>query len=143
SPGDSLFLYTDGITEALDAQGHFFSDNRLRRVLEGVHGLPPAETFHRVVSDVRTFAEGVPQADDITALALYYSGHQKGTEAASPDRLSITLLNHPPEIQRVTEAVEEFAQRHDLPEHVLFALTLGLEEILMNVISYGYRDTAE
>lgn len=142
-PGDSLFLYTDGITEALDTEGHFFSDDRLRRELGNVHGLPPAETFRRVVAEVRTFSEGAPQADDITALALHYHGQAKGTDMRSRDRLTVTLLNHQSEIQRVTELVEEFGQRHAFPEHVLFALTLALEEILMNVISYGYRDTAD
>jgi len=59
------------------------------------------------------------------------------------DRLTVTLLSHKSEIQRVNELVQEFGERHDLPPKVLFAVTLALEETLMNVISYGYRDAAD
>lgn len=59
------------------------------------------------------------------------------------DRLTVTLLSHKSEIQRVNELVQEFGERHGLPPKVLFAVTLALEEILMNVISYGYPDATD
>jgi sigma-B regulation protein RsbU (phosphoserine phosphatase) len=142
-PGDSLFLYTDGITEALDAQGHFFSDDRLRRALQDVNGLSPTEMLHRVVADVRRFAEGAPQADDITVLALHYYGQPRNGEMAARDQLTVTLVNDQQEIQRLNESLEEFGRRHALPQPVLFALTLGLEETLMNVMTHGYLDAGE
>ena len=69
---DALFLYTDGITEALDPEGHLFSDDRLRTFLREVTGLPPTNILRRAVAEVRAFSAGAPQSDDITALALYY-----------------------------------------------------------------------
>ena len=69
---DALFLYTDGITEALDSDGHLFSDDRLRTFLREVTGLPPTDILRRVVAEVRGFSAGAPQSDDITALALHY-----------------------------------------------------------------------
>jgi anti-sigma regulatory factor (Ser/Thr protein kinase) len=59
------------------------------------------------------------------------------------DRLTVTLLSHTSEIQRVGDLVQEFGERHDLPTNVTFALGLALEETLMNVISYGYRDNGD
>ena len=59
------------------------------------------------------------------------------------DRLTVTLLSQKSEIRRVNELVQEFGERHGLPPKVLFAVTLALEEILMNVISYGYPDAAD
>ncbi len=70
--GDALFLYTDGITEAMDQHGHLFADDRLRTLLRDVNGLPPTEILHRAVVEVRAFSAGAPQSDDITALALKY-----------------------------------------------------------------------
>ena len=72
STGDGLFLYTDGITEAMDCHGHMFSDERLRAVLRRIHGTTPVELIDGVVGEVKRFAAGAPQSDDITSLALIY-----------------------------------------------------------------------
>jgi sigma-B regulation protein RsbU (phosphoserine phosphatase) len=70
--GDGLFLYTDGITEAMDPHGQLFSDERLRAVLRRTNGATPQEIIGGVVGEVKRFAAGAPQSDDITALALAY-----------------------------------------------------------------------
>jgi sigma-B regulation protein RsbU (phosphoserine phosphatase) len=70
--GDGLFLFTDGITEAMDSDDKLFSDERLRAVLRRVNGAPPMEIIRDVVGEVARFAAGAPQSDDITALALTY-----------------------------------------------------------------------
>ncbi len=70
--GESLFLYTDGLTEAMDRTGSFFSERRLRECLQGVKGVTPAELIRGAVSMVRQFAAGAEQSDDITALAIQY-----------------------------------------------------------------------
>jgi sigma-B regulation protein RsbU (phosphoserine phosphatase) len=72
STGDGLFLYTDGITEALDRHGNLFSDERLQAVLRRTKAVTSIETIHGVVDEVERFAANAPQADDITALALMY-----------------------------------------------------------------------
>ena len=72
--GDRLFLYTDGITEAMDGKECMFSDSRLREFLENTNECSPAEIIRGVVSVVRRFTGGFPQSDDITALALRYRG---------------------------------------------------------------------
>jgi len=69
-PGDLLFLYTDGVTEAEDAGARQFGEDRLVDLL--AHG-DPADAAHwiaRVDAAVRAFAKGQPQFDDITCLAL-------------------------------------------------------------------------
>ena len=70
--GDGLFLYTDGITEAMDDHGNLFSDERLRAILRQTKGATPGEIIRGVVGEVKRFAAGAPQSDDITALALTY-----------------------------------------------------------------------
>jgi sigma-B regulation protein RsbU (phosphoserine phosphatase) len=70
--GDGLFLFTDGITEAMDGHDQLFSDARLQSVLQRLHGASSVELIRGVVSEVERFAAGAPQSDDITALALRY-----------------------------------------------------------------------
>jgi serine phosphatase RsbU (regulator of sigma subunit) len=74
-PGESLFLYTDGVTEAMNAEGELFSDERLRSVLRDVHGTAPAALIHDVVEMVNRHAGRVAQSDDITALCVQRAEH--------------------------------------------------------------------
>jgi len=69
-PGESIFLYTDGVTEAMNAAGVLFSDARLRAVLQAVHGARPQAIIDGVVEKVNGHADGVAQSDDITALCI-------------------------------------------------------------------------
>ena len=74
-PGDLLLLYTDGITEAMDASEDFFSRSRLLTTLGeiGAAGGPEGVT-HQLLMAVEAFRGQAPQADDITLIALRYRG---------------------------------------------------------------------
>jgi phosphoserine phosphatase RsbU/P len=74
---ESLFLYTDGVTEAVDAKGAFFTDQRLEQLLSGTRGSGPRQLLRQVVDEVNAFSAGAPQADDITGLVLRYVGTAK------------------------------------------------------------------
>jgi len=58
-------------------------------------------------------------------------------------RISIELKNDLSEIKRMSQIVVEFCAINDLPPDILFALNLSIEEVLTNVISYGYEDNEE
>lgn len=73
-PGDRLFLYTDGIPEALNKHKEQFSNRRLEDALRGCNGAPPREMIERVLASVRDFAAGAAQSDDLTAVAVLYRG---------------------------------------------------------------------
>jgi sigma-B regulation protein RsbU (phosphoserine phosphatase) len=70
--GDSLFTYTDGVTEATDPAGEEFTTARLAPCLERCHRLGLDAVIQRVGAEVTAFAGEAPQADDITMLALRY-----------------------------------------------------------------------
>jgi sigma-B regulation protein RsbU (phosphoserine phosphatase) len=65
SPGDTLVLYTDGITEAADAGGEEFGDLRLQQTVTGGLGLPVSQMQQRVLDAVQQFSNG-KQEDDVT-----------------------------------------------------------------------------
>jgi serine phosphatase RsbU (regulator of sigma subunit) len=69
-PGDTLFVYTDGVTEAIDSANGFFTRERLFQALTERSDRSATELVEGVLEEVRSFAAGVPQADDITMLAL-------------------------------------------------------------------------
>jgi sigma-B regulation protein RsbU (phosphoserine phosphatase) len=72
--GDCLFLFTDGVTEALDAKGELFSESRLVEVLRSVAEGSAQSVVTSAIEAVRRFAAGTPQSDDIAALAVRVVG---------------------------------------------------------------------
>ena len=68
--GDTVFCFTDGITETFDESGHEFSDAALRETLREASGLAPKALGEAVISRVQEFAGAAPQFDDITCLVL-------------------------------------------------------------------------
>ena len=73
--GDTLFVFTDGITEAVNTEDELYGEDRL---LEAVSGAPPGAApellIKHVTAVVDTFAKGARQSDDMTMLALEYKG---------------------------------------------------------------------
>ena len=70
APGDALFLYTDGVPEATDADGNMFGTNRLLETLNAASQGSAKELLAAVHADVETFVGDVPQFDDLTMLAI-------------------------------------------------------------------------
>jgi len=69
-PGELLLLYTDGVTEAFNAQGVMFEESRLLECLSDAAGRGAKETATLVFDAVRRHAAGHPQSDDITVVAV-------------------------------------------------------------------------
>ncbi len=68
--GDTLFLYTDGVTESVDAAGDEFGEDRLSAVLGGLGGARSEAVCRSVMAAVGAFTRGIDPFDDITCLAL-------------------------------------------------------------------------
>jgi serine phosphatase RsbU (regulator of sigma subunit) len=73
-PGDRLVLYTDGVTEAANAAGEFFGDERLLCAVAAASGLRCADAHELILSQVREFIGGADQQDDLTLLLIDYAG---------------------------------------------------------------------
>jgi sigma-B regulation protein RsbU (phosphoserine phosphatase) len=77
APGDSFFLYTDGVTEAMDMEQQLFSDERL---LETVQNGPLdnlEKAIENVMDKVGDHVKSAPQSDDIAMLMIRYNGHDR------------------------------------------------------------------
>ena len=75
-PGDALYLYTDGVTEAMDEAGELYEEERLASVLNGMEaGRTMQDILAAVKEDVASHAGAAEQSDDITMLGLRYLGN--------------------------------------------------------------------
>lgn len=70
NPGDKLFLYTDGIPEAMNKNEEEYSDPRMIEFFIKNSHNPTPDFIRAIVKDVNTFVDGAPQSDDITSLIL-------------------------------------------------------------------------
>lgn len=74
APGEGLFLFSDGVTEAMNDKGELFETERLVKTLEGVANASAEERLDTVVAAVAAFVDGAPRSDDLSALAIDYLG---------------------------------------------------------------------
>lgn len=72
TPGGGLFLYTDGVTEAQNAQGCFYGEDRLIETINTAQNkdLPSKDLLAAIKADIDAFVDSAPQADDITILSI-------------------------------------------------------------------------
>jgi sigma-B regulation protein RsbU (phosphoserine phosphatase) len=72
--GDTMVLYSDGVTEAQSVDGSEFGEGRLVDVMKELQGKPAGEVLKQVIDAVMSFARGAEQYDDVTALVIRYLG---------------------------------------------------------------------
>ena len=76
-PNESLFLYTDGVTEAMDANDNEFGDDRLNNSLQKMLDKSPTDLTNSIIEKVKIYSDRTVQSDDITCLVLKYLGKGK------------------------------------------------------------------
>ena len=123
---DALFLYTDGLTEAENAEHEQFGEQRMKNTL---HGRKSAQDHLDNIKDhVAAFVDGAPQSDDLTILFIHYL----------PTSLRLTLPNEIGQISQLPGFVEEAVKAAGLDQDIVPRLNLALEEAVTNVIDYAY-----
>ena len=131
--GSTLFLYTDGVTEAKDVTRKQFTKPRMVEVLKREAGAD-AETLVKSVGDeVRRFTEGAEQSDDLTMLAIRYL-----KEAGETGLGTLTLKNDVRQVTELGAFIKSVAARVGLPDKAARNLRLAVEEAVVNAMSYAY-----
>ena len=76
SPGDMLYFYTDGVTEAMNTEKELYSEERLQETLNrvGTPDVPVKDILTAVRADIDAYANGADQSDDITMLGIRFLG---------------------------------------------------------------------
>jgi phosphoserine phosphatase RsbU/P len=102
-PGDTLVLFTDGVTEAMDPDEQLFGVPRLKQILTGQTECPLEQLQKCVLEAVENFARGAHQADDLTLLILRYRATAASLSAAEtlvPDSASAPVVTVPSSANR-------------------------------------------
>ena len=73
-PGDLIVLFSDGVTEAMNAEGEEFTDDRLIACANAHRGEAPQQVLDALLADVHAFCAGEAQSDDVTAVLVRYNG---------------------------------------------------------------------
>ena len=129
--GEMLFLYTDGVTEAMDPEGNLYGEGRLATTLVGaVSGEPDAVTpsglDQAVRASVRLFADDAPQADDLTVLAIQYLG--------AVERYMRTFSCNDKAVSSTAEYLTAMLEKCNCSEMERSQLLIALDEVVSNVV---------
>jgi PAS domain S-box-containing protein len=137
---DMILLYTDGVTEAMDETEALYTDERLALLLQAEDLDAPETTVDGTLRDVLAHQGEAEQADDITILVVQYTGKP---EEVSQARLRLRIKNQLAELAVVEERFHEFALENDIPDAVRQPISIVLDEMLNNIVSYAYQDEDE
>jgi sigma-B regulation protein RsbU (phosphoserine phosphatase) len=74
TPGDWLIVFSDGVSEAMSAAGEEYGEGRILSVVQQHIALEPQKLLDALFSDVREFARGAAQSDDITGMVVRFGG---------------------------------------------------------------------
>ncbi len=132
-PGDLLLLYSDGVTEAHNAQRELYGEERLTATLRMCSGLGAAGLLDRIRTRVLAFCGDEKLGDDFTCLALKIRAD--GAEPAS----EITILSSYTDLEQMrTWAAATLGS--EAPSELCDEIRLALTEAVVNIIRHGYRE---
>ncbi|CAN1212180.1 SpoIIE family protein phosphatase [Tumidithrix helvetica PCC 7403] len=135
---DLIVLYTDGITEAMNLDGDLFSEARLLDAIASYPPSNPARAIRTIQHFHRQFVGDAPQSDDLTLLALQYQPSSPFPQKVEVVELIITINSELTELEKVKQRLGEILQTHGLAVESIEDAQLIVEEVLVNIIQYGY-----
>jgi len=135
--GETVVLYTDGVTEALDPEGSLYGEQRLFDTLAQCDR-DPAGAVAAVVADVAQFSGGAAQADDMTLLVLRWHG---ASEPASS--LTLEIGAQLTQVAAALDRIDGWLGWHRINAELRADVRLALEELLVNAVEHGFPQGAE
>jgi sigma-B regulation protein RsbU (phosphoserine phosphatase) len=138
--GGMLFLYTDGIVDAVASTGMvLYGKERLKAFLDANARLPLRELLSGIGGDIAAFSSGAEQADDITMLALRLPQNPENYSRCS----SITLNACFAEFPALANFIAAELDKASCPAKARGQIELAVEEIFVNIVNYAYHDQPE
>ena len=133
--GSTLFLYTDGLTEARNVQRQFFGLERVKEVLCSVASESKPQVLLQTMTDaVNQFVEDAEQSDDLTMLVIHYMPQ----EFESVLTETLVMKNNLHEVTRFSAFITSATEKLGIEKSLARQLRLAVEEAVVNVIEYAY-----
>ena len=141
--GDSIFVYTDGVTEAADNSNALYGETRLLSVLSGKTS-DSRSVCACVKADVSAFAGEAEQSDDITMLCVKFCGQNEENNLPETEQgFKISLVPDKNSIKTATEFVLSALKKLQTETKTAKKAAIAVDEIYSNIVYYSGAKTAE
>lgn len=134
APGDRIYLYTDGVTEANNSAEELFGEDRLLEYLNQNSFLPAKDLLLGVKSAIDNFSGNAEQFDDITMLSFDYFGNEQGLEFRDFDASDSSLA-------AAMDFITSGLEAADASPKTVMQVSVAFEEMFVNVAHYAYPDS--
>lgn len=132
-PGDRIFLYTDGVTEATDSQNQLYGEERLKKFMDAHSETAAKKLLAGLKEDIDQFVGEAPQFDDITMLMFdFFDGMGLNEERTFPADVN--------ELPKVQGFFDEMLDLCHCPMKVQIAISVAIEEVFVNIANYAYPE---
>ena len=132
NPGDTLFVYTDGVTEATNTKDELFGTQRMLDALNRDPNAAPKKLLDAVRNDIDEFVGAAPQFDDITMMGVKYDG----PEDKGPVKMTVDAKTE--NLDKVLAFAEEQLAKANCPVKEQTQIGVAVEEIFVNIALYAY-----
>ena len=132
-PGDRIFLYTDGVTEATNESNVLFGEERLYNFMNENINLEASKLLTSLKNRIDEFVGDAPQFDDITMLIFDYK--PKEMRNVIMNKVFLAKIE---ELNNVIGFVESTLEKFDCSLKIQTALCVAIEEIFVNIAKYAY-----
>ena len=131
--GESITLYTDGVTEARNEKGGFYGEERFLNFFNSREFTCLVEVHHALKDDIAKFTDNFEQSDDITVISLKYQGE----DCVYLEKSFDAKMENIPEALKV---VENFCDEQKLNIEFKNNLLVVADELYSNIVKHGYND---
>ena len=128
-PGDEIYLYTDGVTEAHNSKNELFGEERLLESLNSTKGMTVESICKKVKDDVESFVCEAEQFDDITMLCVRLNEIESD--------ISITVVPSMETVSQVAEFMETEMEKFEVSPKISMKLLIAIDEIYSNIVRYS------
>ncbi len=135
SPGDRIYLYTDGVTETTDTHNQLYGEDRLVNLLNSIDDKDDKSLCDAVKDDIDRFADGAAQFDDITMVSFSLN-FVKGDD-------KITFIPGHDAGTAVSDFAAQLTSKLDVLPKVSSKVSIAIDEIASNIINYSHARIAE
>ena len=128
-PGDEIYLYTDGVTEAHNSNKELFGENRLLESLNSTKGMSVEDICKKVKEDVDAFVCDAEQFDDITMLCVRLNEIESD--------IGITVVPSMETVPQVAEFMEAEMEKFEISPKISMKMLIAIDEIYSNIVRYS------
>ena len=132
SKGDVLYLYTDGVTEAVDPADELYGEDRLRLALNAQKPQSAREICEAVQRDLRSYSNGATQTDDITMLSVIFNGSRLYRE--------ITVEAKTENLNEIYTFLDDMLNASGFDFSSITQMGTIADEVCSNIVNYSYPE---